>query len=111
MPAAAAGPSCGHGSRAQAVVWQLGTFVRTIPPEAGDWALSALGANACGTVVGHSGHPSSAFVSLGGATLNLNDLVPGNPRNRWLCEGRDVNDLGQIVVDGQFGCCRYLPHP
>lgn len=101
----------GHGSRSQGIVWRGSSFLRTIPPLAGDWALSALGANGAGTIVGYSGFPSSAIVSFGGAAINLNDLVPGNTPNTHLYQGRDVNDLGQIVVDGQFGCCGYRLDP
>ena len=101
----------GHGSRSQGIVWQGSSFVRTIPPLPGDWALSALGASAAGTIVGYSGFPSSAIVSFGGAAINLNDLVPGNTPETHLYQGTDVNELGQITVDGQFGCCGYRLDP
>lgn len=101
----------GHGSRAQGIVWQGASFVRTIPPLPGDWAASILGVNASGVTVGFSGFPSSGVVSSGGAWANLNDLVVPAPPQRFLYEGTDVNDRGQIVVDGQFGCCGYLLNP
>ncbi|HZN53980.1 MAG TPA: hypothetical protein VFB67_01545 [Candidatus Polarisedimenticolaceae bacterium] len=101
----------GHGSRAQGVVWQGASFVRTIPPLAGDWASAAIGTNGTGTIVGYSGFPSSAIVSFGGAAINLNDLVPGNVPETHLYQGTDVNEAGQITVDGQFGCCGYRLDP
>jgi len=100
-----------HGSRSQGVVWQGAQFVRTIPPLPGDWAASALGANEAGVSVGYSGFPSSGVVSFGGEWFNLNDLVPGQQPLRFLYQGRDVNERGQVVVDGQFGCCGYLLDP
>lgn len=99
-----------HGSRGQGIVWQGGSFVRTVPPLPGDWAASLLGANGSGTSVGYSGFPSRAIVSFGGAAMNLNALVSGQP-SQFLYQGRDVNERGQIVVDGQFGCCGYLLDP
>lgn len=101
----------GHGARAQGIVWRGARFERTIPPLPGDWAASALGANASGVRVGYSGFPSRAVVSYGGAWLDLNDLVPGQPPLRFLYQARDVNERGQIVVDGQFGCCGYRLDP
>lgn len=101
----------GHGSREQGVVWQGASFVRGIPPLDGDWALSALAVNGAGTIVGFSGFPSSAYVSVGGAALDLNDLVAGQPPDQHLYQGTDVNERGQILVDGQFGCCGYLLDP
>ena len=100
-----------HGSRGQGIVWQGASFVRTVPPLPGDWAASLIGVNGSGTTVGYSGFPSSATVSFGGAAMNLNDLVPGQPPSRFLYQGTDVNERGQIVVDGQFGCCGYLLDP
>lgn len=101
----------GHGSRAQGIVWKGGRFERAIPPYPGDWAASALGANAAGVAVGYSGFPSRGVVSFDGDWLDLNDLVPGDPPLRYLYQGRDVNERGQIVVDGQFGCCGYRLDP
>ena len=102
----------GHGARSQGVVWQEATLVRTIAPlPDGSYILAPLGENKSGTIVGFSGFPSSAFVSYGGPALDLNTLVSGPLPNKFLYQGRDVNDVGQIVVDGQFGCCGYLLNP
>src|SRR5262249_25119546 len=67
----------GHGARSQGVVWQRSALVRTIAPLPGSYILAPLGTNASGTIVGFSGFPSSAFVSTGGAPMDLNALVPG----------------------------------
>lgn len=101
----------GHGARSQGVVWRDRALVRTIPPLPGSYILAPIGVNAAGTIVGFSGFPSSAFVSFGGDPIDLNDLVPGSRPFRFLYQGTDVNDRGQIVVDGQFGCCGYLLEP
>lgn len=101
----------GHGARSQGVVWRDRALVRTIPPLPGSYVLAPIGVNASGTIVGYSGFPSSAFVSFGGEAIDLNDLVPGARPLRFLYQGTDVNDRGQIVVDGQFGCCGYLLEP
>ena len=101
----------GHGARSQGVVWQGRTLVRTIAPLPGSFVLAPLAANENGTIVGFSGYPSSAVVSFGGVALDLNGLVPGQNPFEFLYQGRDVNDKGQIVVDGQFGCCGYLLDP
>ena len=101
----------GHGSRAQGAIWQGATLARTIAPIAGDYILTPLGQNGKGTVVGFSGFPSRAFVSFGGPALDLNTLVPNRNPSAFLYEATDVNDRGQIVVDGQFGCCGYLLDP
>ncbi len=101
----------GHGARSQGVVWEGSNLVRTIAPLPGDYLLAPLAANESGTVVGFSGFPASAIVSFGGPAFNLNDLTQGQASGKFLYEGRDVNDLGQIVVDGMFGCCGYLLEP
>lgn len=101
----------GHGARSQGVVWQGATLVRTIAPLAQGYILAPLGANESGTIVGFSGFPSDGVVSFGGPAIDLNTTVLGLPQNAHLYQGRDVNDVGQIVVDGQFGCCGYLLDP
>ncbi len=101
----------GHGARSQGVVWQGSTLVRTIAPLPEDYFLAPLGVSEPGTIVGFSGFPSEAFVSLGGPAIDLNAIAVGLPQNSYLYQGRDVNDVGQIVVDGQFGCCGYLLTP
>ena len=101
----------GHGARSQGVVWRNAALVRTIAPLPGSYILAPIGANASGTIVGFSGFPSSAFVSFGGAPIDLNDLTPGARPSRFLYQGTDVNDRGQITVDGQFGCCGWLLEP
>lgn len=101
----------GHGARSQGVVWRDRALVRTIAPLPGSYVLAPIGANGAGTIVGFSGFPSSAFVSFGGEAIDLNDLVPGSRPLKFLYQGTDVNERGQITVDGQFGCCGYLLEP
>lgn len=101
----------GHGSRSRGVVWVGTHLTRTLDPLEADFMLAALGSNERQTLVGFSGFPSRAVVSFGGPPIDLNELVPGRAPHEWLYQGRDVNDRGEIVVDGMFGCCGYLLVP
>ena len=77
-----------------------GGSITTAPPSAGGSVGGSVGGPSCTTTPGRSLLPNP-----------LNSLVPGGNPSRFLYQATDVNDRGQIVVDGQFGCCGYLLDP
>lgn len=94
------GAQRGIGGHSRAFLWDKDRLVDlgTLP---GFTASRALSVNSEGQVVGACDviehHPRThAFLWTEGALYDLNDLLPRG--SGWeLCEGRDINDHGQIV--------------